>query len=245
MLKRLVFAALVAALATLVIAGTAHADAPRGVVVIVPGQYIGALPYQPMAATLRADGYEPVVLDLKGFDIAADAEAVGDAVTAARTAHPGAPVALVTHSIGALSSRYYLRNLGGADMVATYVAIGAPQYGSPGACGQPAAPEACPGTAFMAALNAGDDTPGPTAYYSVRSEREWTDGRLDGGQCRITPFATLGNGGADHSLEPVLPAVTEQVRGALAGGCAGEYADEPDGAITAESTLFPSGVPFG
>ncbi|MFC8531065.1 esterase/lipase family protein [Nocardia sp. NPDC057227] len=245
MLKRILFVGLTAALATLGTAGTGHAEPARGVVVIVPGQYLGALPYQPLAAALRADGYEPVVLDLKGFDIAADAAAIDGAVAAAAAANPGLPVTLTGFSIGALSSRYYLRELGGADTVARYVGIGAPQYGSPGACGQPAAPEACPGTPFMEQLNAGDDTPGATTYYSIRSEREWSDGRLDGGQCRLTPFPTLGNGGIDHSLEPVLPAVLDQLRSALAGGCAGEYADEPDGAITAESTLFPSGAPFG
>ncbi|MFC3961861.1 esterase/lipase family protein [Nocardia jiangsuensis] len=245
MLKRILFVGLTAALGALGTAGTGHAEPARGVVVIVPGQYLGALPYQPLAAALRADGYEPVVLDLKGFDIAADADAIDGAVAAAAAANPGLPVTLTGFSIGALSSRYYLRELGGAGAVARYVGIGAPQYGSPGACGQPAAPEACPGTPFMEQLNAGDDTPGATTYYSIRSEREWSDGRLDGGQCRLTPFPTLGNGGVDHSLEPVLPAVLDQLRSALAGGCAGEYADEPDGAITAESTLFPSGVPFG
>ncbi|WP_067659663.1 esterase/lipase family protein [Nocardia harenae] len=245
MLMRMMFAGLAAALAMLGTAGTGHAEPARAVVVIVPGQYLGALPYQPLAAALRADGYEPVVLDLKGIDIAADAGAISGSVAAVAAANPGREIALVGHSIGALSTRYYLRELGGTGTVARYVAIGAPQYGSPGACGQPGAPEACPGTPFMANLNAGDDTPGATAYYSIRSEREWSDGRLDGGQCRLTPFPTLGNGGIDHSLEPVLPAVLEQLRSALAGGCAGEYADEPDGAITAESTLFPSGIPFG
>ncbi|MEV0359615.1 alpha/beta fold hydrolase [Nocardia sp. NPDC050697] len=245
MLERILFVGLTAALALFGTAGAGHAEPARGVVVIVPGQYLGALPYQPLAAALRADGYEPVVLDLKGIDIAADAGAIDGAVAAVAAAHPGQPITLVGHSIGALSSRYYLRELGGIGTVARYVAIGAPQYGSPGACGQPAAPEACPGTPFMEQLNAGDDTPGATTYYAIRSEREWSDGRLDGGQCRLTPFPTLGNGGIDHSLEPVLPAVLEQLRSALAGGCAGEYADEPDGAITAESTLFPSGIPFG
>ncbi|MFC8046381.1 esterase/lipase family protein [Nocardia sp. NPDC057353] len=245
MLKRILLTGLAAALATLGTAGIGHAEPDRGVVVLVPGQYLGALPYEPLAAALRAEGYDTVVLDLKGFDIAADAHAIDGAVAAARGAHPGQPVSLVGHSIGALSSRYYLRELGGSAVVERYVAIGAPQYGSPGACGQPAAPEACPGTPFMAALNAGDDTPGATTYYSIRSEREWSDGRLDGGQCRLTPFRTLGNGGADHSLEPVLPAVLDQLRSALADDCAGEYVDEPDGAITADSTLFPSGIPFG
>ena len=232
------------AAATPAIAAPAAPAAPRGVVVIVPGQSLGSLPYEPMAAELRADGYASLVLDLKGFDVVADAAAVAVAVDAARAEYPGVPVALVAHSIGAMSGRYYLRDLGGADRVATYVAIGAPQYGSPGACGQPVGAEICPDTRFMAELNAGADTPGPTAYYSIRSEREWSDGRLDGGQCRVTPFPTLGNGGVDHALEPLLPSVLPRVRGALAGVCDGEFVDEPDGAIDPRSTIFPNGVPY-
>ncbi|WP_405177987.1 alpha/beta fold hydrolase [Nocardia sp. NBC_01377] len=232
------------AAATPAVAAPATPAATRGVVVIVPGQSLGPLPYEPMAAELRADGYTSLVLDLRGFDVAADAASVAVAVDAARAEHPGVPVALVAHSIGAMSGRYYLRNLGGADRIATYVAIGAPQYGSSGACGQPVGAEICPDTRFMAELNAGDDTPGPTAYYSIRSQREWSDGRLDGGQCRITPFPTLGNGGVDHALEPLLPAVLPLVRGALAGVCDGEFVDEPDGAIDPGSTIFPNGVPY-
>ncbi|WP_024805331.1 lipase [Nocardia sp. BMG51109] len=243
---RCLFLGLGAALATSVLAAPAHATTePRGVVIVVPGQFVGALPYGPMADTLRADGYLPVVLDLKGFAMAADAEAVARAVDTAAGEHPDTPISLVTHSVGAVSSRYYLRALGGGEKVDTYIAMGAPQYGSPGGCGQPVGAEVCPGSEFMTALNAGDDTPGTTAYYSVRSEREWTDGRLDGGQCRMTPFPTLGNGGADHTLEAVLPPVLSQVRTALTGDCAGDYVDEPDGAISADATLFPSGIPFG
>ncbi|MBH0775766.1 esterase/lipase family protein [Nocardia bovistercoris] len=247
MLQRLLVLATAAAAVVTPFAAnpSAHAaDAPRAVVIFVPGQSVGPLPYEPMAASLRADGYATRVLDLNGFDMTADAVAIARAVDTARGEHPKAPVALVTHSVGAVSGRHYLRELGGADKVATYVAIGAPQYGSPAACGQPVGAEVCPGTEFMTNLNRGDDTHGATAYYSIRSEREWTDGRLDGGQCRLTPFPTLGNGGLDHSLEPLIPAVETQVRAAVDGVCAGEYADEPDGAVTAESSLWPTGIPY-
>ncbi|MFI6210880.1 esterase/lipase family protein [Nocardia brasiliensis] len=234
------------AIATALLTGTsatAHAAAePSRVVLIVPGQYIGALPYGPMADALRTGGTEVRVLDLNGFDLTADAATIDRVVTETRAQRPNAEIDLVTHSIGAISSRLYLKSRDGARNIGTYVSIGAPQYGSPGACGQPAAPEACPGTEFMTALNAGDDTPGPTRYYSIRSAREWADGRLDGGQCRMTPFPSLGNGGLDHTLEPANPAVWQQVRQALAGECTGEYVDEPDGAITPAATLYPGGV---
>ncbi|QIS05212.1 lipase [Nocardia brasiliensis] len=233
--------ALITAL-TIGASATAHAAEPSRVVLIVPGQYIGALPYGPMADSLRTDGTEVQVLDLNGFDLTADAAAIDRTVAETRARRPDAKIDLVTHSIGALSARLYLKSLGGAREIGTYVSIGAAQYGSPGACGQPAAPEACPGTDFMTALNAGDDTPGPTKYYSIRSAREWADGRLDGGQCRMTPFPSLGNGGLDHALEPANPAVWQQVGQALTGDCDGDYVDEPDGAITVEAGLYPGGV---
>ncbi|AHH21086.1 alpha/beta hydrolase family protein [Nocardia nova SH22a] len=245
-MKRILSAVAGVALCAGALAPAAHAqESPAGIAIVVPGQTVGVSPYGQLADALRSDGYLTTVLDVPGANMAADADRIAEAVTRARSDHPDLPISLVTHSVGAVSARYYLRDLGGADRVATYISIGAPQYGSPGACGQPAAPEVCPDTDFMRALNAGDDTPGPTAYYSIRSEREWTDGRLDGGQCRMTPFPTLGNGGVDHTLEPLLPVVQDQVRDALAGRCDGQFADEPDGAITPESTLFPSGIRYG
>lgn len=211
------------------------------VVLIVPGQAIGALPYQPMAAHLAAEGYRTRVLDLPGFDLRGDAHAIGAAVDEERMRHPGSKIALVGHSIGGVTSRYYLSRLGGHAHVADYVAIGTPQYGSPGACGRPVGADACPGTAFLQELNAGDDTPGDTRYYSVRNALEWVDGRLDGGQCRTTPIPALpgGDGGVEHAVEPIDPRVWETVRTALSGTCDGMFVDDPDGAFTAEETLFP------
>lgn len=222
-------------------ASAAPPEVRERIVFVVPGQYLGAAPYQPLVAWLNLQGYQATALDLPGFDMDADARAVGAAVDAALAAHPDAEVALVAHSIGGTSTRHYLKNLGGSDKVDTYVAFGTAQYGSPGACGQPVGAEVCPGTDFMTALNSGDDTPGDTAYYGIRSAREWADGRLDGGQCRMTPTPTAVDGGTDHALEPVNLHVWGQVSAALAGRCEGEFVDDRDAAFTAEQTLFPNG----
>lgn len=243
--RRILVCAVGAALVTAGAAsGAAAAPAPEvsdRIVFVVPGQYLGAVPYLPLVESLRLQGYRAQALDLPGFDIDADAHAIGAAVDTALVAHPDAEVALVAHSIGGTSARHYLKNLGGSDHVDTYVAFGTAQYGSPGACGQPNGAEVCPGTDFMTALNAGDDTPGDTAYYGIRSAREWADGRLDGGQCRMTPTPTAVDGGTDHTLEPVNVHVWGQVSAALAGHCLGDFVDDPDGAFTAEQTLFPNG----
>jgi triacylglycerol lipase len=244
-LTRLLAVACGAGLALAVAAPASNAapapEVRERIVFVVPGQYLGAVPYQPLVSYLTLQGYQATALDLPGFDIDADARAIGAAVAAADAAHPDAEISLVSHSIGGTSTRHYLKNLGGADKVDTYVAFGTAQYGSPGACGQPVGAEVCPGTDFMTALNAGDDTPGDTAYYGIRSAREWADGRLDGGQCRMTPTPTAVDGGTDHFFEPVNLHVWAQVSAALDGRCEGEFVDDPDGAFTAEQTLFPNG----
>ncbi|NMD54569.1 MULTISPECIES: esterase/lipase family protein [Tsukamurella] len=212
-----------------------------GTVVIVPGQYIGALPYQPMKAALERSGYRVDVLSLAGLDLRADASAIGTAVDRARA--NGGGVSLVGHSVGGLSARYYLKALGGAPKVARYVAIGTAQYGSPAACSQSGtAREVCPGSGFLTTLNSGVGAAGPTQYYSIRSAKEWADGRITGPQCRMTPVpSATGNGGFDHTLEPVDPRVIAQVQAAVAGRCEGVRANDPAGSIRVENTLYPAG----
>ncbi|MED5800145.1 lipase [Gordonia sp. Z-3] len=211
-------------------------------VLIVPGQYLGALPYQPMAQNLTARGYPTAVLDLPGADMTAEAKQIGAAVDRLHREHPGDRVALVGHSIGGVSSRLYLKEMGGHQKVSTYLAFGSPQYGSPGACGQPAASEVCPGTPFLTALNEGDDTPGSTQYYGVRSAREWVDGHLDGGQCRVTPIPaneSLPALGLEHTFEPFDPKIWDVTVAAITGRCVGEYVTEPDGVLTYEKSALP------
>lgn len=242
-LSRLGAAAVGAGLALVVGVPVASAEPQvrERIAFVVPGQYFGAVPYQPLVEYLNLQGYRAQALDLPGFDMDAEAHAIADAVDAAAAAHPEAEIALIGHSIGGVSTRHYLKHLGGADSVDTYIAFGSPQYGSPGACGQPVGAEVCPGTDFMTALNQGDDTPGDAAYYGIRSAREWADGHLDGGQCRMTPTPTFLDGGTDHALEPFNLHVWGQVSAALEGRCDGEFVDEVDGAFTAGQTLFPNG----
>lgn len=212
-------------------------------IVIVPGQSMGALPYQPMAAHFRDLGYQVRVLDLAGIDLSGDQAAVGRAVDEITRSDPDARVALVGHSVGGLSTRAYLRFDDGHEQVSEYIAIGTPQYGSPGACVVGYGEQACPGSEFLRALNAGDDTPGDTAYYGIRSEREWVDGHLDGGQCRvqIRGFEPLPDLGLEHTFEPADPLVWDAVAAALNGRCDGDVVDQADGQIIAEDTVLSEG----
>ena len=80
-------------------------------------------------------------------------------------------VDIVTHSMGALSSRYYLKNLGGTARVDAWVSLAGPNHGtySSNLCGSAACGEMRLGSAFLAALNAGDETPGKVRYATWRS----------------------------------------------------------------------------
>jgi triacylglycerol lipase len=75
-------------------------------------------------------------------------------------------VDLVTHSMGALSSRYYIKNLGGDAKVDDWVSLGGPNHGTDTAnlCTQTSCVEMRVGSTFLANLNAGDETPGAVTY---------------------------------------------------------------------------------
>lgn len=77
-----------------------------------------------------------------------------------------AKVDVVTHSMGGLSSRYYTKNLGGDLKVDEWVSLGGPNHGTDFAnwCFQTSCVEMRPGSAFLTALNDGDETPGAVNY---------------------------------------------------------------------------------
>jgi len=217
-------------------------------VILMPGQQVGnqslAPAYGAMADELTNRGSPTTVLDLPGKDMRKDARTVAGAVERLRRAHPHDRVALVAHSVSGISSRWYLKEMGGASKVATYVAIGTAQYGSPASCRADIARENCPKTPFLKQLNAGDDTPGPTKYFGIRSVNEYADGHLDGGQCRVTPIPINDvPAGFDHTIEPLTPAVWDATAASLAGRCQGRFVTVPDGVLTARKSMLPS-APF-
>jgi triacylglycerol lipase len=212
-------------------------------VVIVPGQTFGAFPYQPLAMWLKTQGYQVDVLSLNGTNLPADAQEIAGVVNRIKTENPKATIGLVGHSVGGLSTRYYLTELGGSAKVARYIAIGTPQYGNPAGCTQAGtAKDVCPTSPFLKKLNSGTNTAGPTKYYSIRSNKEWVDGRLTGSQCRMVPVpSATGSGEYDHIIEPMDPRVMSQIQDALAGRCDGQWASDAPGSINVNKTLYPGG----
>jgi triacylglycerol lipase len=155
--------------------------------VIVVGGLIGvSVAYEPIAARLRADGFRVSIYQLPGLgfgDITESARAFAGYVDQVRAATGAARVDLVTHSEGGLVSRWYVKFLGGADKVARYISLGSPQQGTYvanilrfiglGSCaGIVACQQMSVGSAFLANLNGGDDTPGAVRWTTVRTNQD-------------------------------------------------------------------------
>ncbi|HSK49789.1 MAG TPA: alpha/beta fold hydrolase [Solirubrobacterales bacterium] len=85
-------------------------------------------------------------------------------------------VDLVTHSMGALSTRYFLKNFGGTSQVDDWVSLGGPNHGTNTAefCFSAACQQMWIGSTFLSELNAGDETPGAVNYRTWWSECDFT-----------------------------------------------------------------------
>ena len=94
---------------------------------------------------------------------------IRDKVNAIKRETGAAKVDIVSHSMGALSSRFYLKNLGGQTSVDDFVSIGGPNHGTAiaFACFTTSCVEMRQGSNLLNYLNSGDETPnneGPTKY---------------------------------------------------------------------------------
>ncbi|GAA1561708.1 esterase/lipase family protein [Streptomyces globosus] len=155
-------------------ASAAPSDAPDPVV-FVHGWNSSGSTWDTMAGRFRAAGWPADRLHQwtypSGQSNAATAAALADEVDRVLAATGAARVDLVAHSMGSLSSRHYLRNLGGTAKVDAWVSLAGPNHGTDAArlCAGPACTEMRPGSAFLQALNTGDETPGATRYATWAS----------------------------------------------------------------------------
>ncbi|MET0827487.1 MAG: alpha/beta fold hydrolase [Acidimicrobiales bacterium] len=187
--------AALAALLTIVVgvpfgAGGAEATPARDPVVIVAGTFAGqpaaSIFYAPMAARLRADGYQPYIFGLPTSgtqDIALTAQALNTYADQLRAQSGATRVDLIGHSQGGLVARHYVKYLGGSSEVDAVISLGAPHYGTAvanvaklfglGNCiGITSCVQMSIGSTYLANLNAGDDTIGAVRYTNIVSAND-------------------------------------------------------------------------
>ncbi|MET9605182.1 alpha/beta fold hydrolase [Streptomyces sp. NPDC006512] len=151
-------------------AGGRHQAAGPDPVVFVHGWNSDGSTWETMAGRFRADGWPAGRLDQWTYDTtqsnATTAARLADEIQRVLDATGATKVDVITHSMGALSSRHYLKNLGGSAKVDAWVSLAGPNHGTETArwCGGAACAEMRPGSAFLNALNSGDETPGSPRY---------------------------------------------------------------------------------
>jgi triacylglycerol lipase len=113
-------------------------------------------------AELRARGVQLRLLEIERDD-GRDHQGEDRSI---RKARGNVMVAIVTHSMGALSARYYVRNLGGDGNVSALVTLGGTNHGTTSAqlCFQTSCREMWPNSSFLTALNSTDETWGTPRY---------------------------------------------------------------------------------
>ena len=164
-----------AALAATVVVGLAGATAAsaREPIVFVHGWNSSGSTWNTMISRFQADGYTAAELNNWSYNTgqsnATTASQLSTRINQVLAATGATKVDLITHSMGGLSSRYYLRNLGGTAKVDDWVSLAGPNHGTGTAnyCWwQTSCFEMRPGSSFLNALNSGDETPGLSTYLT-------------------------------------------------------------------------------
>jgi len=177
-------------------------DLEHDPILFVHGYGGNASNWDQMKARFVADGWHDFELYAYTYSVfssnATNAAEVRDQVDEIMRKTGATKVDIITHSMGGISSRYYLKNLGGSTKVDAWVSLGGPNHGTEAVenqkCGFTPCLEIVPGSAFLAALNAVDETPGLVRYGTWRSPCDAT----------ITPITSVVLLGATNTLTSCL-----------------------------------------
>jgi triacylglycerol lipase len=179
-MRRLILAALIAVLAISFFAGSGGSGSTEAShvnpILFVHGYTANASTWDTMKARFLADGWESNYLYAYTFSStksnASVAQDIATRVNQIKAATGASQVDIIAHSMGSLSSRYYLKNLGGAASVDDWVSLGGPNHGTTWAYGcffLSPCNQMIPGSGFLNQLNSGDETPGAVNYGTWRS----------------------------------------------------------------------------
>jgi triacylglycerol esterase/lipase EstA (alpha/beta hydrolase family) len=174
--------------------------------------------WQQMEDRFRADGWQDVELYAYNYSFidsnASSAAEIRDQVDNIIQTTGATKVDIIAFSMGSVSSRYYLKNLGGAGKIDAWVSLAGPNHGTQDVenqkCSFTPCVEIIPGSSFLNALNAIDETPGLVRYATWRSPCDGT----------IIPGESVILSGATNNVAPCIahidfltdPTVYAQVR---------------------------------
>jgi triacylglycerol lipase len=143
---------------------------PKTPILFVHGFNSSASIWTNIIGRFRKDGWQSSQLAAFSYDAnasnATTAGIIRTKVDSIQSATGAAKVAIVGHSMGTLSARYYIKNLGGATEVSALVSLAGANHGTNLAvlCFTISCREMVPGSAFLTSLNADDETPGVVSY---------------------------------------------------------------------------------
>jgi triacylglycerol lipase len=129
-----------------------------------------------MVSRFKADGWTDAELVNWSYDYrqsnATTAALIQQKVDSIRSATGAAKVDIITHSMGPLSARYYVRNLGGDGKVDALVSLGGANHGTTIAslCFDTSCVEMRPNSTFLTNLNSTDETWGTPRYATWWSD---------------------------------------------------------------------------
>ena len=166
-MKKCLLAVLAAAILGMAVPAGAAAHDP---ILFVHGWNSSGSTWNTMVSRFQADGWTAPELNNWSYNYkqsnATTAAQLRDKIDGILAATGNAKVDIVTHSMGGLSSRYYIKNLAGDGKVDDWVSLGGPNHGTNTAnfCFDTSCGEMREGSAFLTALNSGDETPGAVNY---------------------------------------------------------------------------------
>ncbi len=159
-----------AAASVLAIALPAVAQA-RDPILFVHGWNSSASTWNTVVGRFAADGWTSAELNTWSYNTAQSnattAQQLASKVNSVLAATGAARLDLISHSMGGLSTRYYVKNLGGGPKVDEFVSLAGPNHGTGTAnlCfWNTSCFEMRPGSSFLNALNSGDETPSTPRY---------------------------------------------------------------------------------
>jgi triacylglycerol lipase len=166
-MRKALSAAVVAITMSLALAAVAQARSP---ILFVHGWSESGSLWNTMIGRFEKDGWTKAELNNWTYNTSQSnvttAKEITTKVSEIKSKTGASKVDLITHSMGALSSRYYIKNLGGTSTIERWVSLGGPNHGTTTAnfCTQASCVQMRPNSTFLNELNAGTETPAGPSY---------------------------------------------------------------------------------